>query len=63
MLVRVMGGKRRETAGKKAATVRLPDELWAAVKIRAIEERRDLADLIVEALRDYMAKPTKKKSR
>lgn len=31
-------------------TVHLPEDLWRQAKIRALEERRDLRDLLIEGL-------------
>jgi hypothetical protein len=36
-------------------TVVLPEPLWRAAKIRALEERRDLRDLIIEGLELVLA--------
>ncbi len=35
-------------------TVRLPVALWRAVKVRAVDERRDLQDVIIAALTAYV---------
>jgi hypothetical protein len=35
-------------------TVRLPVVLWRAVKMRAVDERRDLQDVIIAALTAYV---------
>jgi len=42
--------------GHVKTTVLLPEALWRAAKIRAVEERRDLRGLIVVALEAYLAK-------
>jgi hypothetical protein len=31
-------------------TLELPEELWRRAKVRAMEERRDLRDLLIEGL-------------
>ena len=35
-------------------TMIVPEDLWAAAKIRAVQERRDLKDVITDALRLYL---------
>lgn len=40
--------------------VDLPDELWKKVKIRAIEEKTSLADIVRRALEEYLKKTRKK---
>lgn len=35
-------------------TVDLPEEVWRAAKIRAMDERTDLRSVIVAALRAYL---------
>ncbi len=35
-------------------TMIVPEDLWAAAKIRAVQERRDLKDLVADALRLYL---------
>ena len=37
-------------------TLYLPEDLWKAIRIRAIEMDVDATDLVVEALRQYMKK-------
>jgi len=41
-------------------TVNLPEELWRAAKIRAIDERTDLRGLILEGLQLVLARKPKK---
>jgi hypothetical protein len=38
-------------------TVELPEALWKRAKVRAMDERRDLRDVLVDALRAYLAPP------
>ncbi len=40
-------------------TMILPEELWQQAKIRAVQERRDLKDVVVDALRLYLKNPPK----
>jgi hypothetical protein len=40
-------------------SVDIPDDLWKAAKILAVEERKDLKDIIVEALKEYLRKKKK----
>lgn len=35
-------------------TVDLPEEVWRAAKIRAMDERTDLRSVIISALRAYL---------
>lgn len=43
--------------GQVKTTVLLPEALWRAAKIRAVEERRDLRDVIIAALAAYLGTP------
>ena len=45
-------GKRREETVK--TTVELPEDLWRAAKIRAMDERSDLRSVLIEALAAYL---------
>jgi hypothetical protein len=52
---------RKPAAGKEGVpvvktTVHLPEDLWRAAKIRALEERRDLRDLLIEGLQLVLAR-------
>jgi hypothetical protein len=35
-------------------TIDMPEDLWKAAKIRALEEDRNLAELVAEAVRDFL---------
>jgi len=52
--------KGRKSAGARPAMVKttllLPEELWQRAKVRAVEERRDLRDLLIEGLELVLAK-------
>lgn len=41
-------------------TVVLPAELWKRAKVRALDEHRDLRDVIVDALGAYLATPQRR---
>lgn len=41
-------------------SVKIPDDVWEAAKIRAIHEGVTLQQVVEEALREYLAKPAKK---
>ena len=41
-------------------TVDLPEELWRAAKIRAVDERKDLRSVLVDALELYLKGKAKK---
>jgi hypothetical protein len=49
---------RRSIFGKGVRTMKtslsLPEDLWRAAKIRAVNEKRNLQDLIADALREYL---------
>jgi hypothetical protein len=40
-------------------SVDIPDDLWKTAKIRAVEEHKDLRDIIIEALKEYLGKKKK----
>ncbi len=42
-------------------SVDIPDDLWKAAKILAVEESKDLRDVIIEALRKHLGKKAKGK--
>jgi hypothetical protein len=44
-------------------SLEIPEDLWRAAKIRAMDERRNLQDLVAEALREFMAKPRKREKK
>ena len=37
-------------------TIELPEDLWRAAKMRAVDERSDLRRVIIEALRAHLTK-------
>ncbi len=59
-----MGPKARKTEAKggEACMVRttllLPEELWRAAKVRALDEG-DLRTVMIRALEEYLARPAK----
>jgi len=42
-------------------SVDIPDNLWKVAKILAVEESKDLRDVIIEALQEHLAKKAKAK--
>ena len=44
-------------------SVDIPDALWKAAKILAVEESKDLRDVIVEALQQHLSKKAKARDR
>jgi hypothetical protein len=44
-------------------TLDLPVALWKAAKVRAMDERRDLRDVLLAALRAYLETPKKTPTR
>jgi hypothetical protein len=41
-------------------SIKLPRELWRAAHIRALDEERDLQDVIASALQAYLKTPLKR---
>ena len=41
-------------------TVRIPRALWKRAKVRAVEEERDLRDVVMESLERYLGEKPKK---
>ena len=48
---------RATTSGLVKTTVELPQELWRASKIRAMDEQTDLRSVVIAALRAYLQVP------
>jgi len=44
-------------------SVDIPDDLWKASKILAVEESKDLRDVIIEALQEHLRKKGKAKNK
>jgi hypothetical protein len=44
-------------------SVDIPDALWKAAKILAVEESKDLRDVIIEALQQHLNKKAKVRDR
>ena len=44
-------------------SVDIPDDLWKAAKILAVEESKDLRDVIIEALQEHLGKKAKAKDK
>ena len=42
-------------------SVDIPDDLWKAAKILAVQEHKDLRDVIIVALQEHLSKKTKEK--
>ena len=55
-------GKPREEQTVKT-TVDLPEDLWRATKIRAMDDRTDLRSVIIAALETYLNNRSPKKRR
>lgn len=41
------------------STVKLPEALWRAARVRALDERRDFQDVVADALVLYLKTPPK----
>jgi len=37
-------------------SIEIPEEVWRAAKIRAMDEKRNFQDVVTEALREYLKK-------
>lgn len=48
---------RAAASGLVKTTVELPQELWRASKIRAMDEQTDLRSVVIAALRAYLQMP------
>lgn len=44
-------------------SIDIPDDLWKAAKISAVEETKDLRDVIIEALQKHLSQKAKGKSK
>lgn len=44
-------------------SVDIPDDLWKSAKILAVEESKDLRDIIIEALQEHLSKKVKVKNK
>jgi len=53
---------RTPDAGTVRTTLVMPVALWQRAKVRAMEERRDLRDVLLDALRRYLGE-TKEEGR
>jgi hypothetical protein len=53
----------RSKWGKGVRTIKtsieIPEEIWRATKIRAMDERKNFQDLVAVALREYLRRPRK----
>ena len=61
-ILRLVKGRELEAPARPATvktTVELPEELWRAAKIRAMDERSDLRSVLIAALATYL-KPSRK---
>ncbi len=54
---------RRSDFGKGVKTIKtsieIPEEVWRAAKIRAMDEKKNFQDIVAEALREFLRKPRK----
>ena len=44
----------RKAQGEVKTSLYVPEDLWKRAKVRALEERRDLRDVILAALESYL---------
>jgi hypothetical protein len=42
-------------------SVDIPDDLWKSAKILAVEENKDLRNIIIEALQEHLSRKAKAK--
>ena len=47
-------GRGKEATGMVKTTVELPEPLWRAAKVRAMDERTDLRSVVIAALEAYL---------
>lgn len=40
-------------------SVEIPEDVWRAAKIRALDEKKNFQDVVAEALREFLRKPKK----
>lgn len=40
-------------------SIEIPEEIWRAAKIRAMDEKKNFQDIVAEALAEYLKKPKK----
>ena len=40
-------------------SIEIPEDVWRAAKIRAMDERKNFQDLVAAALREYLKRPKK----
>jgi hypothetical protein len=40
-------------------SMEIPEDLWRAAKIRAMDEKKNFQDIVAEALREYLRKQKK----
>ena len=52
---------RKTGAPKVRTTIDMPVSLWRRAKTRAMDERRDLRAVLLDALRAYLATPVRPK--
>jgi hypothetical protein len=54
---------RRSDFGKGVRTIKtsieIPEEVWRAAKIRAMDEKVNFQDIVTEALREFLKRPRK----
>ena len=55
------GQRRSQTERVVKTTVDLPEDLWKAAKVRAMDERSDLRSVIIAALEAYLKTKVKRK--
>jgi len=54
--------KKSGDVAMRKTTIRLPEDIWRAARIKALDEDRDFQDIVADALRDYLKKrPTRRK--
>lgn len=42
-------------------SIEIPEEIWRAAKIRAMDEKKNFQDIVAEALAEFLAKSKKPK--
>lgn len=48
------------TKAPKKTSIAVPEDLWVAVRMRALEERRTVVSILEQLLKGYLARPVKR---
>jgi hypothetical protein len=48
-----------EGVKRMKTSIEIPEDVWRAAKIRAMDEKKNFQDIVAEALREYLRKQKK----